>query len=137
MKGKTIINKPWFYMQTLFFILIAIGIATWDGTDTGYNIGFILIGALLFIGYAFLFPDRVRYDEHGITVHYIFGLKTHAEWKELRTVRTDFRGQIIPWQESYEIGYFKSRIVFHREACIPKNKKTTHMIEQYYKKSVR
>lgn len=137
MTAKTIINKLWFYMQTVFCILIAIGIATWDGTDTGYNICFILIGAVLFIGYALLEPNRVRFDEQGITVHYMFGLKTYAEWKELRLVFTSVRLALFPWQECYEIGHFKSKIIFHREACIPKNKKTTRMIEQYYKKSVR
>lgn len=137
MTAKTIINKLWFYMQTVFCILIAIGIATWDGTDTGYNICFILIGAVLFIGYALLVPNRVRFDEQGITVHYMFGIKTYAEWKELKAVGVSLRGQIFPWQKSYEIGHFKSKNIFHREACIPKNKKTTRMIEQYYKKSVR
>lgn len=123
MTAKTIINKLWFYMQTVFCILIAIGIATWDGTDTGYNICFILIGAVLFIGYALLEPNRVRFDEHGITVHYMFGLKTYAEWKELKAVGVSVPFARFPWQECYEIGYFKSRIIFHREACIPKNKK--------------
>lgn len=99
------------------------------------SIVIIVIGSLLLIGYSFLFPNSYRIDKNGITVYYVFGIKTTAKWNELRTVE-DHYCRVFPWMREYHIGYFKNTMVLWEEVCIPENKKTTTLIEKYYKNRI-
>lgn len=139
MTPKTIINKNWYLIQAMnsFLLILGIsGVVLWDGTDKLDAIIPLMIGIVLVAGYMLLLPNRVSYDECGITVHYMFGLKTYAGWTDLRSVCTSVHFAVFPWQECYEIGYFKSGIIFHCEACIPKNKKTTRMLDECYPRKI-
>ena len=128
------LNKRWAFWIAIFSVLILFGIWTLDD-ELIISIVVIVIGSLSLLGYIFLFPNSYKIDEKGITVYYGFGIKTTAQWNELRTIE-DHYCQAFLWMREYHIGYFKNTIPLWEKACIPKNKKTTTLIEKYYKKDI-
>ncbi len=133
-KGKLFFNMHWAFYIVVFFILLLLGIWTFD-EDPVISVGVIAVAVLLLLGYILLFPNSYRLDEKGITVNYGFGIKTSANWNELHTIE-DHYCRAFFWRREYRIGYFKKAFPLWEMACIPKNKKTTALIEKYYKKSV-
>ncbi|MBR6649983.1 MAG: hypothetical protein IKL36_01085, partial [Clostridia bacterium] len=89
------------------------------------------------LGYALLIPNSCRFDEKGITVYYGFGIKTVSAWSELKVIEDHHStNATLPWWREYHIGYFKTKFAPWQEACIPKNRKTSALIEKYYKRTV-
>ena len=132
-----IFNKRWLFYICIFVILIALGIWTLDdGLLT--SICAIIIGGLLTLGYIFVFPCSCVINSYGITVHYAFGIiKKKATWSELKYIEDHHSTRdVMPWFREYHIRYFKSKFPLWHEACIPKNKKTTRLIEKYYRKTI-
>jgi hypothetical protein len=78
-------NKRWAFWIAIFSLLILFGIWTLDD-ELIISIVVIVIGSLFLLGYIFLFPNSYKIDEKGITVYYGFGIKTTAQWNELRTI---------------------------------------------------
>jgi hypothetical protein len=128
------LNKRWAFWIVIFSVLILFSIWTLDGELIISIIG-IVIGSLFLLGYIFLFPNSYKIDEKGITVYYGFGIKTTAQWNELRTIEDHYCRAFL-WMREYHIGYFKNTLPLWEEACIPKNKKTATLIEKYYKKDI-
>ncbi len=128
-------NKRWAFWIGIFIILVLLGV--WNlANQTAVSIVIVVVGSLLLLGYIFLFPNSYRIDENGITVYYGFGIKTTAKWNELRTVENHYCRAFL-WMREYHIGYFKNTMALWEMACIPKNKKTTALIEKYYKKRIK
>ena len=132
--SKLFFNKRWTFWIGIFTILILLGIWTLD-VELVISIVVIAIGSLFLLGYIFLFPNSYRFDENGITVYYGFGIKTIAQWNELHTVEVH-RCRAFLWMREFHIGYFKNTLPLWEMAYIPKNKKTTILIEKYYKKTI-
>ena len=128
------LNKRWAFWIVIFSVLILFGIWTLDD-ELIISILVIVIGSLILLGYIFVFPNSYKIDEKGITVYYGFGIKTTAQWNELRTIEDHYCRAFL-WMREYHIGYFKNTLPLWEKACIPKNKKTTALIEKYYKKDI-
>ena len=128
------LNKRQIFWILIFSILIVFGIWTLND-ELIISILVIVMGFLFLVGYIFLFPNSYRIDEKGITIYYGFGIKTTAQWNELRTIE-DHYCQAFLWMREYYIGYFKNTMPVWEKAHIPKNKKTTALIEKYYKKNI-
>ncbi|MBE6767571.1 MAG: hypothetical protein E7549_01510 [Ruminococcaceae bacterium] len=128
------LNKRWAFWIGIFSVLILLGIYTLSEELT-ISIIIIVVGCICLLGYIFLFPNSYKIDEKGITVCYGFGIKTTAQWNELRTVEDHYCGAFL-WMREYHIGYFKNTLPLWEKACIPKNKKTATLIEKYYKKDI-
>lgn len=132
--SKLFFNKRWAFWMGIFSILVMFGI--WSLEDElMISIVVIAIGCLFLLGYIFLFPNSYRIDETGITVYYGFGIKTTAQWDELRTIEDRYCKAFL-WMREYHIGYFKNTIPLLEKAFIPQNKETTDLIEKYYKKTI-
>ena len=132
--SKVFFNKRWAFWIGIFAALVLFGVWTLD-EELIISIAIISIGCLFLLGYIFLFPNSYRLDEKGITVYYGFGIKTIAQWNELRTIEDHYCRAFL-WMREYHIGYFKDTLPLLEKACIPKNKKTTALIEKYYKKTI-
>ena len=133
-ESKLFLNKRWVFWIGIFSVLILLGIYTLSEEITISAI-IIVIGCICLLGYIFLFPNSYRIDEKGITVYYGFGIKTTANWNELHTIEDHYCRAFL-WMREYHIGYFKKALPLWEKACIPKNKKTTVLIEKYYKKTI-
>ena len=133
---KLIINKRWILFVIIFSILIIIGV--WGMKDDfGLSLAVTIIGVVGVIGYVILIPNSCRFDEKGITVYYGFGIKTVSAWSELKVIEDHHSTNVtLPWWREYHIGYFKTKFAPWQEACIPKNRKTSALIEKYYKRTV-
>ena len=133
-ESKLFFNKRWGVWSGIFSFLILLGIYTLSEKPTISTI-IMVIGCICLLGYIFLFPNSYRLDEKGITVYYGFGIKTTAKWNELHTIE-DHYCRVFLWMREYHIGYFKNTLPLWEKACIPKNKKTTALIEKYFKKTI-
>ena len=133
-KSNLFFNKRWAFWLAIFSVLIFMGIYTLSEELT-ISIIIIAFGCICLLGYIFLFPNSYRIDEKGITVHYGLGIKTTANWNELHTIEDHYCRAFL-WMREYHIGYFKKALPLWEKACIPKNKKTTILIEKYYKKTI-
>ena len=133
-ESKLFFNKRWAFWIGIFSVLILLGIYTLSEELT-ISIIIIVIGCICLLGYVFLFPNSYRIDEKGIAVYYGFGIKTSAKWNELHTIEDHYCRAFL-WMREYRIGYFKKALPLLEKACIPKNKKTTILIEKYYKKTI-
>lgn len=133
--SKTVWNGRWIFMMILFTSLIALGIYFWDPAELWVGITAIAIGCILDIGYLIVFPHRYRFDDNGITLYYGFGMRTSAEWKDIKSISERYdRG--FPWWSNYEIGYFKTKMPFLTSGLVPKNRKTTELIKKFWHKKI-
>lgn len=131
-----IFNMRWLFFVVIFAMLIFLGVQTLD-EDFTISLSVIIIGSVLLIGYVFIIPNSYRIDETSITIYYGLGLKTKAKWSELKTVEDHHsRKSLLPWLREYQIGYFKTKFLLWKTAIIPKNRKTTKLIEKYYEKNI-
>lgn len=126
------LNKRWIFWILIFSILIVFGICTLND-ELMVSIVVIAMGAFFLVGHIFLFPNKYRIDEKGITVYYGFGIKTTAQWNELRTIEDHYCRAFL-WMREYHIGYFKAEMPVWEKAHIPKNKKTTTLIKNITKR---
>lgn len=134
---KIIINRGWVFYEFIYALLIAIGALSLD-EEVGLSIAIIIIGAALFLGYLVFFPSCYRLSEKSVAVYYAFCIKTEALWSEIRYVEDHYnRRSIFPWARVYHIRYFKAQLPIWEEALIPKNRKTTVLIEKYYKNKIK
>ena len=132
----TLINKRWVFFTLIFAILCALGISTLK-EDKILSIIVITIGAFFIFGYAFIFPLCYSFSKEGVTVRYALGGKKHLRWNEIKHIGDCHSGSKgFPWWREYEIGYFETKIPFHKVATIPKSKKVTYLIEKYYPKNI-
>ena len=115
------LNKRWAFWIAIFSVLILFGIWTLDD-ELIISIVVIVIGSLSLLGYIFLFPNSYKIDEKGITVYYGFGIKTTAQWNELRTIE-DHYCQAFLWMREYHIGYFKNTIPLWKRRVFQRTKK--------------
>ncbi len=131
--SKLIINKRWLFYVVIFAILIAIGVIDMKA-DFVPSLVITISGVLGVLGYALLIPNSCRFDEKGITVYYGFGIKTASAWSELKVIEDHHSTHVaLPWLREYHVGYFNTKFPLWQEACFPKNRKTTALIEKYYK----
>ncbi len=133
--SKLFLNKRWITSIIAFSILLLLGIWTVD-EDFPLSIGIIAISCFFLLGYILIIPNSYRIDDKGITVYYGFGIKTYANWDEIRTIEDRLRRGGLFKRRVYRIGYFPNTFLFWKMASIPKNKKTTIWIEKYYKKPI-
>lgn len=133
-----VFNMRWLLFVLAFATLIALGIWTID-EETGTSVAAIVMGGILLFGYVFVFPMCYVIDSQGIAVYYAFGIiKNKATWNELKYVEDHHSTKgAFPWWREYKIAYFKTRFLLWEIAYIPKNRKTTHLIEKYYGKSIK
>ena len=133
-----VFNKRWLFFSFVFITLIALGIWTLN-EETGISIAIIVMGGLLLLGYVFVFPIYCVINSQGITVYYAFGIvKKKAAWSELKYIEDHHSTNgAFPWCREYQIAYFKTKFPLWKIACIPKNRKTTHLIETYYRKTIK
>lgn len=135
MVKKYVFDFRWLLYQSVFLVLIFLGVALWDSAEWWFCLIPILIGAVLMIGYGFLFSYRYCFDSDGITLYYCFGIRTSVRWSEIKHIEIR-HGRGLPWRDEYRIGYFKTRIPLHEEGSIVKNRKTTAQINMYYHKKI-
>ena len=133
-ESKLFFNWRWAFWIGIFSVLILLGIYTLS-EELAISTIIIVLGCICLLGYIFLFPNSYRIDEKGITVYYGFGVKTTATWNELNTIEDDYCRAFL-WMREYHIGYFKKAFPLWEKACIPKNKKTTALIEKYCQKTI-
>lgn len=133
-----VFNKRWLVFAFAFVTLIALGIWTLD-EESGTSISAIVIGTVLLLGYVFVFPICCVINSQGITVYYAFGIiKKKAAWNELKYIEDHHStNRAFPWWREYQIAYFKTKFPLWEIAYIPQNKKTIHLIEKYYGKSIK
>lgn len=134
---KLIVNKRWIFSVFMFLILIALGIQSL--ADAFWvSLAVIAVGSMLLLGYLFVFPNRYRIDANAITIYYGFGIHITATWRDIKLVEDHHSNYgIFPWSREYHIGYFQTKFPLWEMACIPKNKKTTILLEKYYQKPIR
>ena len=132
--SKLIINIRWLIYVSSFALLVLLGVYTLD-EEVLISVAIIIIGLFFIIGYLFIIPNSYRISETSLTVYYGFGLKTEAMWHELRTVQ-DHCNTTTPWLREYHIGYFKTKFPFWEMALMPKTKRTTQLIERYYRRKI-
>lgn len=128
---QTIVNGRWLFMAIVFLSLVVLGIVCWDSSEWWYDAVAIGIGGSLLLGYYLLFPHAYRFDEHGLTLFYGFGLSARTEWGEIRSVSAR-HDRVFPWLKEYRIGYFRAKFILHEEGIIPKTKKTTRLLQTYW-----
>lgn len=133
--SKTVFNFRWLFMQTVYTLMILLGVSCWDPDDLWVSLIFIVIGAVLLIGFCVIFPYRYRFDPESVTLCYCFGMRTSILWREIKhiEIKHDFK---MPWWDYYSIGYFKTKFPLHSEGEIVKNRKTTALIKKYYRKKI-
>lgn len=133
-----VFNIRWLMFALAFATLIALGIWTFD-VEIGTSICAIVIGGLLLLGYVFIFPICCVINSQGITVYYAFGIiKKKVTWNKLKYIEDHHStNRAFPWWREYQIAYFKTKFPLWEKACIPKNRKTTRLIEKYYGKSIK
>jgi hypothetical protein len=118
----------------IFSTLILLGV--WSiGENVGLSIAVILVGSLLLVGSILAFPSHYRISKEGITVYFAFAFKCSAKWTDLHTVE-DHCCKSFPFLREYHVGYFKTNFPLWEKACIPKNRKTTSLIEMYYQNAI-
>ena len=133
---KSFINKRWIFLEAVFSLLILFGAMGFREAGDGASIVMIVLGGILILGYAFLMPIGYTLSSKGITVRYCF-IKASLSWKDVKHIEEKYAGgKCFPWWSEYEIGYFKTKFPFYETAAIPKNKKTTKMITQYYHRPI-
>ena len=128
---KTLISGRWLFMAILFLLLIVLGVVCWDSAEWWYGAIGIGIGGFAFVAHSLLVPCAYRFDEHGLTLYYGFGLRARAEWKEIKSVSVWHDG-VFPWWGEYRIGYFRTKLTLHEEGRIPKTKKTAELLQTYW-----
>ena len=128
-----VLNKKWFFFIALFLALIVLG-ALVLGRDATLAIAIISVGAVLTVGYVFLFPSSFMLNEEGITVFYIFMIRTTLKWDEISHIKSCLsRATVFFWKKAYRVGFFKTKFTFWQEATLPKNKTTVQLLGKYYK----
>ena len=132
--SKFIFNIRWLIYVSSFALLVLLCVLTFD-EDVLISIIGIIIGLFFILVYLFFIPNSYRISETSLTVYYGFGLKTEAMWHELRTVQ-DHCDTRTPWLREYHIGYFKTKFPFWEMALMPKTKRTTQLIERYYRRKI-
>ena len=130
---NTVIYKSWFAIISAAAILIAKALPL-DGEDLALSIIIIIIGILLIGGYIFAMPIACKINETGITVYYCFR-STSAEWKDIKHIETRYSSPIfIGFSDfDYDIGYFKTKLPFFKDASVPGTRKTTKLLKKYSK----
>lgn len=83
-------------------------------------------------------PLYVAFSVDGIEIVYNFGIKEKIKWREIRNI--SIQGSLIGkggGLPNYVITYpQKEKRLFFVVGAIPKTKKTTKLIEQYYNKRI-
>lgn len=130
---NTVIYKSWFVFVFAAAILIAIAVLSFDGNCT-LSIIIIIIGILLIGGCILAMPIACKINETGITVYYCFR-STSAEWKDLKYIKTQYSHPLcIGFSDfDYNIGFFKAKSPFFKDASVPGTRKTTKLLKKYSK----
>ena len=133
-----VFNLRWLLFVLAFATLIALGIRTLD-EEIGSSIAIIVVGAILLLGYIFVFPFCYVINSQGISVYYALGIiKKQTTWNELKYIADHYSGnRVFPWWREYQLAYFKTKFPLWEIARIPKTKKNTHLIEKYYGRSTK
>ncbi len=132
--SKMFFNMRWALWVVVFTILILLGVWTIE-EDIGISIAIILTGVLLLLGIFLVFPSSFHIDSKGVTIYFAVVFRIFAKWNEVRVIE-DHNSKAFPWLREYHIGYFKTSFPLWEKVCIPKNKKTTALIEKYYKNTI-
>lgn len=133
---KSVFNFRWLFFQSLYILLILLGVFTWDAEDTWYSIAVIVLGALLIIGYFVFFPHLYRFDDTGITFCYFPGFSARIRWSEIRSIdKTHDRS--MPWLSEYIVsGLFDTKLPIGKQAVIIKTRKTAEIISAHWHKKI-
>ena len=132
----TLLNRRWGFFILIFAVLCICGALTFD-EDKVLSIAVIALGIFFIFGYVLIVPSCYTFSKEGIAIRYAFLIKTFISWKNVKHLADCYCGTHgFPWWREYEIGYFDTRILFYQIGRVPKNKKTTELIEKYYSKNI-
>ena len=128
---KRFICLSWFVYVAVLSLVLALVIATDDGTDRALGVTLVIVAVVTIVGFVLMLPFMYKLDEEGITLYYACGVRTRARWKEIKHVERQYGPHTSPFGH-YAIGYFNAKLPFHREGRIPRRRKTAKLIEKYW-----
>lgn len=95
-------------------------------------IAIFVIAVIVMIGYLILSPHFFVFDEKGVRIYYILGLKKSATWENIRHIRKWFAPTRRSLQTVYEISPMEGRALFFMDNYVNKTWYIRRVIEHYW-----